>query len=100
MVDNMEETPMEPLGEMNPDDTRVLEPVGVGQHLIVDLMDDQDEDELRIDERTERRRARRSLLDEVDDLVYFEKEEFPARGTAGDEAEDSRLAKERKRKGK
>ena len=72
MVEKMGETAKEPLGEMNPDDTSVLEPVGEGKHLIVDLMDDQDEDELRIDERTERRRARRSLLDEVDDLVYSE----------------------------
>ena len=53
-----------------------------------------------MDERAERRRARRSLLDEVDDLVYSEKEEFPARGTEAEEAEDCRLAKERARKGK
>ena len=66
----------------------------------MDLVDDQDEDEPMIDERAERRRARRSLLDEVDNLVYYEKEEFPARGTTVDEAEDSRLAKKRTRKSK
>ena len=96
----MGETPKEPLGETNPDDTGVPEPVEEGQDLIVDLVDDQDEDEPRIDERAEKRRARRILLDEVDDLAYSEKEEFTARGTAVDEAEDSRLAKERTRKGK
>ena len=78
MVDNMGETPKEPLGEANPDESGVLEPVEEGQHLIVDLMDDQEEDEPRVDERVEKQRARRSLLDEVDDLVYYEKEEFPA----------------------
>ena len=53
-----------------------------------------------MEKRTERRLARRSLLDEVDDLVDAEKEEFPARGTDADEAEERRLTKERARKGK
>ena len=100
MVDDTEETSKEHLEETNPDTAGVLEPVEEGQHLIVDLMDDQEEDEPRVDERAERRRARRSLLNEVDDLVYSEKEEFPARGIEADEAEDRRLAKERTRKGK
>ena len=50
---------------------------------------DQDEDEPKIDERAERRRTRRSLFDEVDDLV-----------PDAAEAEEHRLAKERARKGK
>ena len=53
----------------------------------MDPVDDQGEDEPRVDERTERRRARRSLLDEVDDLFYSEKEKFPARGTEAEVAE-------------
>ena len=100
MVDDMGETPKELLEETNPDTTRVLELVEEGQDLIVDLVDDQEEDEQRVEGRAERRRARRSLLDEVDDLVYSEKEEFPARGTEADEAEDRRLTNERTRKGK
>ena len=68
--------------------TGVPEPEG-GLKLIVDLVGDQDEDEPKIDERAKRRRTRRSLLDEVDDLV-----------PDAAEAEEHRLAKERARKGK
>ena len=80
--------------------TGVPEPVEGGPNLIVDLVDDQEESEPQVDKRAERRLARRSLLDEVDDLVYAEKEEFPARGTDAEEAEERHLVKERARKGK
>ena len=100
MVDDVGETPKKLLEEMNLDATGVSEPVEEGLDLIVDLVDDQEEGEPRVDERAERRRARRSLLDEVDDLVYSEKGEFPARGTEAEVAEYRRLAKERARKGK
>ncbi|XP_047950310.1 protein ENDO16-like [Salvia hispanica] len=100
MVDDVGETSGK-LSEMtDPDITGVPAPVEEGQDLIVDLVDDQEEDEPKVDERAKRRMARRSLLDEVDDLVYSETEEFPARGIEAEEAEDRRLAKERARKGK
>ena len=72
-MDDVGETPKEFLEETNPDNTGVLEPAEEGQNLIVDLVDDQEEDEPRVDERTERRKARRSLLDEVDDLSILRK---------------------------
>ena len=100
MVDDVGKTPKKLLEETDLDTTGVPEPDEEGQDLIVDLVDDQEEDEPRVDERAERRRARRSLLDEVDDLVYSEKEEFPARGTKAEVAEYRRLARERARKGK
>ena len=75
--------------ETNLDTTGVPEPVEEGLNLIVDLVDDHEEDEPQVDQRPERRRARRSLLDEVDDLV-----------PDAEEAEERRLVKERARKGK
>ena len=83
------ETPEKMLEETDLLATGVLEAAKGGLNLIVDLVDDQEEDEPKIDERAERRRTRRSLLDEVDELVPEDAE-----------TEEHRLAKERARKGK
>lgn len=100
MVDDVGKTPEKLVEESNLETTEVQGPVEEGLNLIVDLVDDQEDEKPRVDGRAERRRARRSLLDEVDDLVHTKKEEFPARGTEAEEVEGRCLAKERARKGK
>ncbi|XP_047949282.1 uncharacterized protein LOC125195127 [Salvia hispanica] len=100
MVDDVGETPGKLVEETDLYTTGVPEPVEEGLNLIVDLVDDQEEEAPRVDERAERRRARRSQLDEVEDLVYSEKEEFscPRDGSGSSRGESPGQGKGEKRK--
>ncbi|XP_042027291.1 eukaryotic translation initiation factor 3 subunit A-like [Salvia splendens] len=80
---------------------------------VVDLVDDPEDEDSSVDQREARRRARRCLRDEIDDLAQPTEKEFLAPGAEGkqeeetpgsdgeeDEKEERRLAAERKCKGK
>ncbi|XP_042041261.1 nucleolar and coiled-body phosphoprotein 1-like [Salvia splendens] len=84
-----------------------------GLNLVVDLVENQEDADSPVDKREARRRARRSLRDEIDVLTLPTEEECLAPGTEGEqveeapgssgevnEVEERRLAEERKRKGK
>ena len=75
------------MGEETPVNTEVQEPAEGGLKEVVDLINDPEEKDPPVDQREARRRARRSFLDEVDDLDPLIGLEFLApggRGRAGD----------------
>ncbi|XP_042027244.1 nucleolar and coiled-body phosphoprotein 1-like [Salvia splendens] len=115
------ETPVyiegETLGLSEGEEAPVTEDVSVlkgsGLQLMVDLVEISEATNSPVDKREARLRARRSLRDEIEDLTLPTEEKCLAPGTEGgqgekipgsskkeDEAEERRLAEERKRKGK